>query len=99
MDTLGHIKIEGFKSIKSAELEIAPINIHIGANGSGKSNLIEVFELLREFRDDRWREYLGAAGSADQLLHFGSRYTETINIEVFLASKRLSVQFQLRPTK
>ena len=56
MDTLGQIKIEGFKSIKSAELEIAPINILIGANGSGKSNLIEVFELLREFRDDRWRE-------------------------------------------
>ena len=99
MDTLGHIKNEGFKSIKSAELEIAPINTLIGANGSGKSNLIEVFELLREFRDDRWREYLGAAGSADQLLHFGSRYTETINIEVFLASKRLSVQFQLRPTR
>ena len=98
MDTLGHIKIEGFKSIRSAELEIAPINILIGANGSGKSNLIEIFELLREFRDDRWREYLAAAGSADQLLHFGSRQTEAITIEASLVSRKLSVQFELRPT-
>ena len=87
-----------FKSIKSAELEIAPINILIGANGSGKSNLIEVFELLREFRDDRWREYLAAAGSAGQLLYFGSRRTEAITIEASLVSEKLSVQFGLRPT-
>ena len=98
MDTLGHIKIEGFKSIKSVELEIAPINILVGANGSGKSNLIEVFELIREFRDDRWREYLAAAGSADQLLHFGSRHTEAITIEVSMVGEKLSVQFELRPT-
>jgi predicted ATPase len=42
-DTLRRIKIEGFKTIASVDVELRPINIVIGANGSGKSNfLIEV---------------------------------------------------------
>jgi predicted ATPase len=41
-----HIKIKGFKSIKELDLEMQPINVLIGANGSGKSNFISVFRLL-----------------------------------------------------
>jgi predicted ATPase len=37
-DALYHITIKGFKSIASIEkLELRPINVLIGANGSGKS--------------------------------------------------------------
>jgi predicted ATPase len=46
MDNLSHIKIKGFKSIKELDLEMQPINVLIGANGSGKSNFISVFRLL-----------------------------------------------------
>jgi predicted ATPase len=35
---LRHVKIDGFKSIKHFDLEMRPINILIGANGSGKTN-------------------------------------------------------------
>ena len=41
-----YIKIQGFKSIKNLEIELKPINILIGANGSGKSNFISFFRLL-----------------------------------------------------
>jgi predicted ATPase len=34
MDNLLRIKIKGFKSIKELDLEIKPINVLIGANGS-----------------------------------------------------------------
>ena len=48
MPALDNITIRGFKSIKAVEgLELNPINVLIGANGSGKSNFIEVFSLLR----------------------------------------------------
>lgn len=46
MKTLRKVKIEGFKSIESAELNLGDLNVVIGANGSGKSNLIGVFRLL-----------------------------------------------------
>src|SRR5437773_2303159 len=40
------LKIECFKSIESAELELGNINVFIGANGSGKSNLLEALGVL-----------------------------------------------------
>lgn len=35
------IKIENFKSIQSLNLELGQLNVFIGANGSGKSNILE----------------------------------------------------------
>jgi len=46
MKVLRKIKVEGFKSMESAELDLGDLNVVIGANGSGKSNLIGVFRLL-----------------------------------------------------
>ncbi len=40
------IRIQGFKSILDAELEIGQVNVFIGANGSGKSNLLEAVGVL-----------------------------------------------------
>ena len=41
---LERIKIEGFRSIRALDLELGPINILIGANGSGKSNFLSFFD-------------------------------------------------------
>lgn len=40
------IKIESFKSLESVELELGRLNVFIGANGSGKSNLLEAVGVL-----------------------------------------------------
>lgn len=37
------IEIKGYKSIRDLKLKLSPINILIGANGSGKSNLLSFF--------------------------------------------------------
>ena len=51
LGALDYITVRGFRSIKSIEaLKISPINVLIGANGSGKSNFVEVFSLLRVLR-------------------------------------------------
>jgi AAA15 family ATPase/GTPase len=39
------IKIENFKSIQSLNLELGRLNVFIGANGSGKSNILEAIAL------------------------------------------------------
>ena len=41
MPRLQRIIVKGFRSIKEMDLELGPINLCIGANGAGKSNLIE----------------------------------------------------------
>jgi energy-coupling factor transporter ATP-binding protein EcfA2 len=40
------LKIEHFKSLVKLELELGSINVFIGANGSGKSNLLEALGVL-----------------------------------------------------
>ena len=58
------ISIEGFKSIRRIrDLPLRPINVLIGANGSGKSNFIGVFSLLQAQRDNTFDEYVERSGA------------------------------------
>lgn len=43
---LSSFTVENFKSYRQATLPLEPLAILIGANGSGKSNLIEALRLL-----------------------------------------------------
>ena len=46
--SLDRLTIKGFKSIRELkDFELRDLNIFIGGNGSGKSNLIEFFRMLR----------------------------------------------------
>lgn len=40
------LTVESFKSLESVEVPLGRINVFIGANGSGKSNLLEAFGVL-----------------------------------------------------
>jgi predicted ATPase len=43
---LSKIKIEAFKSLEKVEVALGRVNVFIGANGSGKSNLLEAIGVL-----------------------------------------------------
>lgn len=75
MKTLHRIEIEGFKSIAQTTLELGDLNVVIGANGTGKSNLIAVFRLLESSLNGRLQHYTGIQGGADRLLHHGRKVT------------------------
>ncbi len=76
------IEIKGYKSIKSAKLRLKPINILIGANGSGKSNFISFFEFLNRVFDKKLTTYVGLNGGMDKILHKGSKITDRISVDV-----------------
>ena len=99
MDGLGYISVKGFKSIRSIEnLKLGPVTLLIGANGSGKSNFIELFSFLEALRDGRMMEYVATAGRANRLLHYGARVTRSLEMEVGLASGLLFYRIILEPT-
>jgi predicted ATPase len=80
---LDYISIKGFRSIRAIEkLELRPINILIGANGSGKSNFVEIFSFLNAIRRGRLRTYTAERGGADTILHFGSKSTPFIYFKI-----------------
>ncbi len=72
-----YIKIEGFKSIKSIELEMKPINVFIGSNGAGKSNFVSFFKLIHAIFNRQLQRYI-IEEKADNLLYFGRKITETV---------------------
>jgi len=69
---LTSIGVGGFKSIKDLQLfRLNPVNVFIGANGAGKSNLISLFSLLKAVANGKLQEFVGRAGGADALLYYG----------------------------
>lgn len=75
---LNRVRIDGFKSIKSLGnegLELTQLNVVIGANGAGKSNLISAFKLLGLMLEGRLQEFVARQGGASRLLYHGPKVT------------------------
>lgn len=86
---LDWITIEGLRSIRSLrKVELRPLNVLIGANGSGKSNFIEAFALLHAICAGRLHHYVHRFGGADRMLHFGAERTTEIEIELSFSEER-----------
>jgi len=79
---IDYIEIEGYKSIKKQKIELKPINILIGANGSGKSNFISFFEFLRNIVCNNLETYVALRGGTDKFLFQGKKITSNIDIKV-----------------
>lgn len=43
---IDHIRVKNFKSIKEIDMDLSPLTLIVGANASGKSNLINVFRFI-----------------------------------------------------
>lgn len=84
MHRLLQLRIEGYKSIANQTLDLGRLNVLIGGNGVGKSNLISVFSLLRAMNDGKedLEKFVSTAGGANAMLHFGRKRTERIRIHV-----------------
>ncbi len=75
------IRLKNFKTFKSLELtEIPQLAVFVGANGTGKSTLFEVFGFLRDSLNNNIRQALQKRGGYKEVISRG----ETDNIEIEL---------------
>ncbi len=67
---LKNIEIKGFKSYGSLEepVQFGDLNIIIGPNGVGKSNLIAFLEMISFIATDGLGEYVASNGYASSLI-------------------------------
>ena len=82
MRILQRLKIANFKSIREQELLLRPLNVFIGGNGSGKSNLIGVFRLLKEIVDQNLAVFTQQRGGADSLLYYGRKRSPRMELAI-----------------
>ncbi len=68
---MDYIEIKGYKSLKDVKIKLKPINLLIGANGAGKSNLLSFFELLNNLYEGKLKEYVALNGGVEKMLHKG----------------------------
>jgi predicted ATPase len=102
---LDRVTIKGFKSIQSLEdFELRSLNILIGGNGAGKSNLVDFFRLLRAMMElplphlqhSSLRTYIADGGGSDDFLFNGPKVTAYM--EATLRFGPNGYRFKLVPT-
>lgn len=83
---LDRIKLSGYKSIKDMDLELGNLNVLIGANGAGKSNLISLFKLFNMLLSNNLQQHIAASGFADAILYYGSKRTPQISSTFYFST-------------
>ncbi|MFT4216645.1 MAG: AAA family ATPase [Micropruina sp.] len=83
---LASIEVSGFRSVASLTFDLSStVTLLIGANGAGKSNLINAFELLGYTIDGRLAAHVVRSGGFSQLLHRAPRAdsAESVSLTVW----------------
>ena len=93
---LHSLRVQGFKSIRDQLLELGPINIFVGGNGAGKSNLIGIFHFLSSISRQELAIYTGQSGGANAILHYGRRRTANLALRIVFRDSHHENTYALR---
>jgi predicted ATPase len=95
---LDSLFLSGFKSFDNSgqEINFGDVTVLLGANGAGKSCLISFFKMLNNMSTDNLQAFIGQAGSATTLLHYGPKYTDKIQFRFrFSQGERRSTEYEV----
>ena len=79
---LNSIEVRGYRSIEAERLELRQLNVLIGANGAGKSNLISFFKMMNEMMAGHIQRHVASTGHATSNLYFGPKVTSQIEAKL-----------------
>ena len=98
---IDQIHVKGLKSLADTRISLRQINLLIGANGSGKSNLLLGFRLLQILAQDvdqsQLRKMVAITGGAEQYLFLGSKRTPSMSIHISFSGKGTELYAELSP--
>ena len=76
------VTIKGYKSIDfdvPLVLEFGGVNILLGANGAGKSNIVSFFRMLGFMMSGSLQRFVEQQGTNQVFLHYGSKKTPLLS--------------------
>lgn len=98
MARMDRLTVRGFKSIRALEgFELRNLNVLIGANGAGKSNLLSLFRMLEQLSRKRLQIFVRDSGGPEKLLFGGRRRTSIVSADVVFDGGRRRYGFSLEP--
>lgn len=84
---INKIKIQNFKSFGQEVFDFRDVNVLIGANASGKSNFIQIFEFLKAIRKDGIQRAITDLGGIKSIINFNA------------GTKRAAIAIEINPNQ
>lgn len=85
---LKRLSLAGYRSydndFEKNTIDFQKLNIIIGANGAGKSNLVSFLEMISYMMTRGLRSYVSRQGGGNSLMYFGPKNTDQIRGELLL---------------
>ena len=98
MARMDRLTVRGFKSIRALEnFELRGLNVLIGANGTGKSNLLSLFRMLEQLSRKRLQLFVRNSGGPERLLFGGRKRTSSVSADVVFDGGHRRYGFSLEP--
>ena len=96
------ISISGYKSISPdfpVNIKFEKVNILLGANGSGKTNIISFFKMLNSMIFGEFQRFVETVGTSQVFLHNGKKYTQKVEGKLHFKSETHinRYEFELTP--
>ena len=98
MARIERLTVTGFKSIRVLQdFELRGLNVLVGANGAGKSNLLSLFRMIEQLSVKRLQLFVGEEGGPETLLFGGRRRTPDLSADLVFDGGRCRYRFSLEP--
>jgi predicted ATPase len=78
---------QGYKTLRDVDLPLGPLNVLIGPNGCGKTNLLDIAALLHEHKAGKLEDAIFARGGLDGILWARGEY-KSIRIQLIYNASR-----------
>lgn len=90
MKKINSVSIKGFRSLADVELTDLPnMAVMVGANGSGKSNFLRFFEMLKSMmQNNQLNRFVQLNGGANDQLFNGSEVTKEISAQIAFSNDK-----------
>ncbi|MCD6202767.1 MAG: AAA family ATPase, partial [Methanophagales archaeon] len=76
------IEVRNFKSFEELKIDLGKFNVIIGANASGKSNFVHIFEFLRDITSSGLDNAISMQGGVEYLRNLNIGASEPLSIKV-----------------
>ncbi len=76
------IKVTNFKNFDNLEINLDNLNVVIGANASGKSNFVQIFQFIRDIAISGLENAISMQGGIEYLRNLNSNTSRSLSVKV-----------------
>lgn len=93
---LRELSVSGYRSLRQVSLELSPLTVVVGANGTGKTNLYQALQLIASAAQGTLAQLLAAQGGLPSAMWAGPRRKqESHRIELSIDLEDLAFELEL----